>query len=247
LRVALVTGAARGIGAAIAVGLAADGARVAAVDLNSPAETGAAIRAAGGECVPIVADVATEDGARAAAEQTRDALGAVGILVNNAAQLGSVPIFDLDYETWRRTLTSNLDSQFLMTKAVLDDMLGLGWGRIVNVASSSLLTSTPGLTAYMAGKGGVLGLTSGLANDLGRFGITVNAVSPGLTRTPGVEADIHAGVIPEQALEDVVAQQAIPRPGVPEDVVGAVVFLAGDSASFLTGQFIVVDGGMTRH
>jgi 3-oxoacyl-[acyl-carrier protein] reductase len=247
LRVALVTGAARGIGAAIAVGLAADGARVAAVDLNDPEETAAAIRAAGGECVPIVADVATEDGARAAAAQTREALGPVGILVNNAAQLGSVPIFDLDYEAWRRMLTSNLDSQFLMTKAVLDDMVGLGWGRIVNVASSSLLTSTPGLTAYMAGKGGVLGLTSGLANDLGRHGITVNAVSPGLTRTPGVEADVRAGVIPAQALEDAVALQAIPRPGTPEDVVGAVVFLAGDGASFLTGQFIVVDGGMTRH
>jgi 3-oxoacyl-[acyl-carrier protein] reductase/(S)-1-phenylethanol dehydrogenase len=93
----------------------------------------------------------------------------------------------------------------------------------------------------------VLGLTSGLANDLGRFGITVNAVSPGLTRTPGVEADIRAGVIPAQALEDVVALQAIPRPGVPEDVVGAVVFLTSDAASFMTGQFVVVDGGMTRH
>jgi 3-oxoacyl-[acyl-carrier protein] reductase len=246
-RVALVTGAQRGIGAAIAAGLAADGALVAAVDRNDPEETAATIRAGGSVCEPIVADVATEDGARAAVAAARDALGPVGVLINNAAELGSASIFDLDYETWRRMLTANLDSQFLMTKAVLDDMVGLGWGRIVNVSSSSLYTSTPGLTAYMAGKGGVLGLTSGLANDLGRFGITVNAVSPGLTRTPGVEADIRAGVIPAQALEDVVALQAIPRPGVPADVVGAVVFLAGESASFLTGQFVVVDGGMTRH
>ena len=245
-RTAVVTGAARGIGAAIALGLAADGAGVALVDRVDPVETAAAIRERGGVCEPVVADVATEDGARLAATQAREALGPAGILVNNAAQLGAASILDLDYAAWRRMLTANLDSQFLMTKAVLDDMLQLGWGRIVNVASSSILTSTPGLTAYMAGKGGVLGLTSGLANDLGRHGITVNAVSPGLTRTPGVDADIRAGVIPERALEDVVALQAIPRPGAPEDVVGAVLYLASDAASFITGQFIVVDGGMTR-
>jgi len=245
-RNAVVTGAARGIGAAIATALAADGVRVAAVDRNSPDATVAAIRDAGGVCEPVVADVATEDGAQAAAAAARAALGPVGVLVNNAAALGSASIFDLDYAAWRRMLTANLDSQFLMVKAVLDDMVGLGWGRIVNVASSSLLTSTPGLTAYMTSKGGVLGLTSALANDLGRHGITANAVSPGLTRTPGVEADIDAGVMPASALDDVVLLQAVPRPGVPEDVAGTVVYLASESASFVTAQFVVVDGGATR-
>ncbi|HTO25234.1 MAG TPA: SDR family oxidoreductase [Gaiellaceae bacterium] len=245
-RNAVVTGAARGIGAAIATALAADGVRVAAVDRNSPDATVAAIRDAGGVCEPVVADVATEDGAQAAAAAARAALGPVGVLVNNAAALGSASIFDLDYAAWRRMLTANLDSQFLMVKAVLDDMVGLAWGRIVNVASSSLLTSTPGLTAYMTSKGGVLGLTSALANDLGRHGITVNAVSPGLTRTPGVEADIDAGVMPASALDDVVLLQAVPRPGVPEDVAGTVVYLASESASFVTAQFVVVDGGATR-
>ncbi|HTZ06434.1 MAG TPA: SDR family oxidoreductase [Gaiellaceae bacterium] len=245
-RNAVVTGAARGIGAAIATALAADGVRVAAVDRDSPDTTVAAIRGAGGVCEPVVADVATEGGAQTAAAAARAALGPVGVLVNNAAALGSTSIFDLDYGAWRRMLTTNLDSQFLMVKAVLEDMLGLGWGRIVNVASSSLLTSTPGLTAYMTSKGGVLGLTSALANDLGRHGITVNAVSPGLTRTPGVEADIDAGVMPASALDDVVLSQAVPRPGVPEDVAGTVVYLASESASFVTAQFIVVDGGATR-
>jgi NAD(P)-dependent dehydrogenase (short-subunit alcohol dehydrogenase family) len=117
---------------------------------------------------------------------------------------------------------------------------------IVNVASSSLLTSTPGLAAYMASKGGVLGLTSALANDLGPYGITVNAVSPGLTRTPGVEADVVAGILPGGAVEAVVATQAIPRLGTAQDLVGLVLFLTGEDASFVTGQFIVADGGATR-
>ena len=246
-RVAVVTGAARGIGRAIAEGLAETGAQVAAVDVADAGATVAAIRSHGGTCEAFAADVATEPGTREVVDRVRETLGPVAILVNNAARLGTESIFELDYETWRARLTANLDSQFLMAKAVLPDMVSAGWGRIVNVASSSLLTSTPGITAYMASKGGVLGFTSGLANDVGRFGITVNAVSPGLTRTPGVDADIAAGLVPADALEAVVAQQAIPRAGTPKDVVGAVCFLASDAASFVTGQFIVADGGMTRH
>ena len=125
-------------------------------------------------------------------------------------------------------------------------MVERGWGRIVNVASSSILTATPGLVAYMTSKGGVLGLTSALANDLGRHGITVNAVSPGLTRTPAVDADIAAGTLTEAMLDAAVATQAIPRPGTPDDLVGLVLFLTGKEASFVTGQFIVADGGATR-
>ena len=246
-RVAVVTGAARGIGQAIAEGLAATGAQVAAVDVADAGGTVAAIRAQGGTGEAFVADVASEPGTRDVVDRVRETLGPVVILVNNAARLGTESIFDLDYETWRARLTANLDSQFLMAKAVLPDMVSAGWGRVVNVASSSLLTTTPGITAYMASKGGVLGFTSGLANDVGRFGITVNAVSPGLTRTPGVDADIAAGLVPAGALEAVVSQQAIPRAGTPQDVVGAVCFLASDAASFVTGQFIVADGGMTRH
>lgn len=246
-RVAVVTGAARGIGRALAVGLASRGARVAAVDLLDVGETAAAARAAGGACEAIRADVASEEGVAAMADRVRAALGPCDILVNNAALLGTAPFLEVDYATWRRTITTNLDSHFLTAKAFLPGMVERGWGRIVGVASSSLLTSTPGLTAYMASKGGVLGFTSALANDVGRFGITVNAVSPGFTRTPGVDADIRSGIVPADAVEQVIAQQAIPREGTAEDLVGAVLFLTSDDAAFVTGQFLVADGGATRH
>jgi NAD(P)-dependent dehydrogenase (short-subunit alcohol dehydrogenase family) len=245
-RVAVVSGAARGIGRAIAEGLAARGARVAAADLLEPVETMHAIVDAGGDCLGIVADVSSEQDVQRLVEETHANLGRCDVLVNNAALLRQTPFLELDYELWQRVLRSNLDSQFLMARAFLPGMIDRAWGRVVNVASSSVLTSTPGLVAYMASKGGVLGLTSALANEVGRHGITVNAVSPGLTRTPGVDDDIRSGRLPEQALDAVVAQQAIPRAGTPADLVGAVLFLTSDDASFMTGQFLVVDGGMTR-
>ena len=114
------------------------------------------------------------------------------------------------------------------------------------MASSSIYTTTPGLSAYMASKAGVLGLTSGLANDLGQFGITVNAVSPGLTRTPAVEEDVAAGRLSEAALEAMIDQRAIRRAGTPQDLVGTVAFLVSDDAAFMTGQFLVADGGHVR-
>jgi NAD(P)-dependent dehydrogenase (short-subunit alcohol dehydrogenase family) len=245
-RVAVVSGAARGIGRALAEGLAAAGSPVAAVDLREPDETVAAITEAGGVCRGFVADVSDEAAVLALREAVHEALGPCAILVNNAAELHSAPFADLDYATWRRVIRTNLDSQFLMARAFLPDMAAAGWGRIVNVASSSLFTTTPGIAAYMASKGGVIGLTSALANDVGDLGVTVNAVSPGLTRTPGVEADIAAGVLPADAPEHVIEQQAIRRAGVPGDLVGAVRFLASDASSFMTGQLLVVDGGMTR-
>jgi NAD(P)-dependent dehydrogenase (short-subunit alcohol dehydrogenase family) len=245
-RVAVVSGAARGIGRAIAEGLAARGARVAVADLLECAETTRAIVDLGGECIGVVADVGSEHDVQRLDEEVRTRLGRCDVLVNNAALLRQTPLLELDYEGWREVLRSNLDSQFLMARTFLPGMIERGWGRVVNLASSSVLTTTPGLVAYMASKGGVLGLTSALANEVGRHGITVNAVSPGLTRTPGVDDDIRSGRLPEQALEAVVAQQPIPRAGTPSDVVGAVLFLTSDDASFMTGQFLVVDGGMTR-
>jgi NAD(P)-dependent dehydrogenase (short-subunit alcohol dehydrogenase family) len=185
-------------------------------------------------------------GAPADVERIAAEVGRCDVLVNNAALLGSTPFLELDHAVFRETLRVNLESQFLLAKAFAPGMVERGWGRIVNVASSSLLTSTRGIAAYMASKGGVLGLTSALANDLGPHGITVNAVSPGLTRTPAVEADLAAGVITEAVLAAAQSTQAIPRAGTPEDLVGLVLFLTGKEASFVTGQFIVADGGATR-
>lgn len=240
--VAVVTGAARGIGRAVAEGLGSRGASVVAVDVLDAGETVEAIAAAGGEGRALVADVGSpDDVARVAAE-----VGRCDVLVNNAALLGRTPFLELDHDQFRETLRVNLESQFLLAKAFAPGMVERGYGRIVNVASSSLLTPTPGLVAYMASKGGVLGLTSALANDLGPHGITVNAVSPGLTRTPGVEVDVAAGTLPEDVFDAMTRAQAIPRTGTPDDLVGLVLFLTGKEASFVTGQFIVADGGATR-
>lgn len=236
-RVCVVTGGARGIGRAIAEGLAERGDRVAVVDVLDVGETVATIASSGGTAVGIGVDVGDERSVRALGEEVRERLGPCEILVNNAARLHTEDVVDLDYATFADVLRTNLHGPFLTTSVFLPDMIERGWGRIVNVASSSLLTSMPGLTAYMTSKGGVLGLTSAVANDAGRHGITVNAVSPGLTRTPGVEADIRESRFPAEALEHVVAAQAIPRAGTPRDVVGAVLFLTSDGASFMTGQW----------
>jgi NAD(P)-dependent dehydrogenase (short-subunit alcohol dehydrogenase family) len=245
-RIAVVSGAARGIGRALAEGLAARGAHVVAVDVLEGGETVDAIVARGGRCLSIVADVGSPDDVTRVAGEVAASVGICDVLVNNAALLGTTPFLELGYDRFRESVRVNLESQFLMAKAFVPGMVERGWGRIVNVASSSLLTSTPGLTAYMTSKGGVLGLTSALANDLGRLGITVNAVSPGLTRTPGVEADVAAGVLPDSAVEAAIATQAIPRPPTPEDLVGLVLFLTGEDAGFVTGQFLIADGGATR-
>jgi len=246
-RVAVVTGAARGIGQAIAIGLADRGARVAAVDLHPPEDTVRSIADAGGAGLALVADVADEAAVRRLASEVAVAYGPCEILVNNAAlQLPPAPFERIGYQTWRRVLTVNLDSMFLTCQAFLPPMVAAGWGRIVNVASTSVFTSTPGLTPYMASKGGVVGFTSGLANDVGTHGITVNAVSPALTRTPAVEEAIAAGGFPPEMLDAVASVQSIKRPGTPDNVVGLVAFLATDAAEFITGQFIAADGGLTR-
>lgn len=251
---AIVTGAARGIGAAIALRLAKDGHSVALLDrrpLQAMSEVVAPIEQAGGHAAAFGADLADPPSLLSAVAEVQARLGPVDVLVNNAGVSRTDEIRELTFEQafarWRELLTINLDGTFAMCAAVIPGLIERGYGRIVNLASSSVLTSTPGMTAYMASKGGIIGLTSGLANDLGRFGITVNAVSPGMTRTPAVAEDILAGRLPADVMEGIVARQAIPREGTPDDLAGLVAFLCGREASFITGQFIVADGGMTRH
>lgn len=230
-RVAVVTGAARSFGRAVADALADRGAAVARVDLHD---------------TDFVADCSSPDGVARLADDVHTRLGPCDILVNIAGINFARPFDELDYDDWRRVQRINLDSQFLLCKAFAPDMAAKGWGRIVNMASSSIYTNTPGLTAYMASKAGALGLTSGLANDLGPHGITVNAVSPGLTRTEAVDESIRTGTFPEEVLDAMVGERAIPRHAAVDDLVGTVLFLVSDAAAFVTARFVVADGGATR-
>jgi 3-oxoacyl-[acyl-carrier protein] reductase len=245
-KVAIVTGAARGIGAALARGLAARGAFVVATDLRPADEVCREIEAASGRCVSFTADVSTEEGVLNLREQVHEVCGPCEILVNNAGIEGGAPFAEMNYALWRHVIQTNLDSQFLMATAFAPDMIERGWGRIVNVSSTAIYGASAGLTPYMASKAGVLGLTSGLASDLGEHGITVNAVSPAFTRTPMVEEAIDRGFMPPNVDTLVMERQSLKRRATPEDLVGTVLFLTSDDAAFVTAKFVAADGGLSR-
>ena len=236
-RVAIVTGAAQGIGRAIAAGLAARGAQVVAVDIKPLDETVAAI---GERVTPRILDVSDEGAWQALSLDIDKAFGRADIVINNAAYLPWAPFDDLTPEIWRRTLSVNLDAHFFSAKALVPLMRRHHWGRIIAIASNSIGIAEPGLSHYMASKMGEIGFVRGLANDLGQDGVTVNAVLPALTDTPAI------AVLSEEARRGVYQQQAIKRLGQPQDLVGPVAFLTSDDAAFITGQALVVDGGLYK-
>src|SRR3954454_23624740 len=242
-RVAAITGAASGMGLAVAQRLASVGHRVALLDLDGDA----AIRAAGDlgqggtDAIGLTVDVSDRTAADAAMEKVRAELGPIEVLVTSAGLDEFQPFTDITIESWERMLAVNLTGTFHSVQAVIPDMLEAGWGRIVTISSSSAQSGTARMAHYVASKGGVIGLTKALAVEYAANGITVNTIPPGFIDTPMVRRAEARGDLPP--IDAVIARTPVRRAGTPDDVAAACAFLCSDDAGYVTGQAIGVNGG----
>jgi len=239
-RVAIVTGAAQGIGRAVARKLAGEGATVVCADLNGAGakEAAAELPAALG----LEIDVSKPDDVQRMVDETLARYGKVDAMAHAAAIVPFASWDDVSFEEWRRIMGTNLDGTYLTNRAVYGPMREAGYGRIVNICSNVVLSGTPNLAHYVASKGGVWAFTRALAREIGKYGITVNSVAPGLTETEGVLASPH-----KEAFDFVQMLQCIPRRGVAADIAPAVAFLLSEEAGWVTGQMLVADAGMSHN
>jgi 3-oxoacyl-[acyl-carrier protein] reductase/(S)-1-phenylethanol dehydrogenase len=237
-RVAVLTGAAGGLGEAFAYRLAACGYRLVLTDRQPCDALASQVRDACDHVDTIACDLADTGGVEQFTAEVLDRVGRVDVLVNNAAFMPQIPLEAMTATLWRQIMTINVDAPFLLAKGFSVGMASRRWGRIINLASSTIWGPPAGLSAYACSKMGVIGLTRALAAELGRHGITVNAISPGLTRHAGSAANIAA-----EAFEGVRTRQFIPRTELPDDLTGALAFLASEDSRFITGQVLNVDGG----
>ena len=244
----IVTGAARGIGAAFAKALAAEGARVSVCDLLDPEPTVQAINEAGGQAIGSVCDIMDPASVRDLVARTASSFGAVHGLVNNAALFASLKpgrFEDIDSELFDRVLQINVRGTFECIKAVAPLMRQQKYGKIVNIASGTVFKGSPMMLHYVTSKGAVIALTRAVSRELGTDGICVNAIAPGLTMSEGVAA--HKDNFPDAMIRGNTATRALPREQAPEDLTGAVCFLMSAGSDFMTGQTMVVDGGSVMH
>jgi NAD(P)-dependent dehydrogenase (short-subunit alcohol dehydrogenase family) len=247
-KVAVISGAANGIGQAFAERLAHDGAHIVIADLLPATDTAKLVEQAGRNVLALNCDVSSESSVTSLAAEVTARFGRCDILVNCAGVYPLQSFAEITFAEWRRVQAINLDSVFLMCAAFVPGMRARKWGRIVNLASSTLGSVVSGFVHYVSSKGGVVGFTRALASELGDDGITVNAISPGLTRSPGTLARTPRPGF--ATMEDEFAfaakMQAIKRPEVPGDLLGAISFLTSDDAAFMTGQTLNIDGGRVR-
>jgi 2-hydroxycyclohexanecarboxyl-CoA dehydrogenase len=242
-KVALVTGAAAGIGAACAKRIAADGVMIGVLDLDEPrsAQTVNAITAAGGKAVALGADITRQDQVQRAVAKCREALGPITIVVNNAGVTDFTPFEQVTEDLWNLVYRVNVLGTFLVTQAVLPDMKAAKWGRIVNISSSSAQTGSVNMTTYSSSKGAIVTFTRSLAQELGPLGITVNNVAPGsIMNTIMSEANKHRGRLSPEELGRTIP---VRRVGEPADLANAVAWLCLESTGYFTGQTVGVNGG----
>ena len=242
-KVAIVTGGARNIGAVYARALAAEGARVVVADVLDGADTARAIEEAGGQAVSVEVDVSREDDTLRMTETAMDAFGRVDVLVNNAAIYLSInrrPFYEISAEEWDRVTAVNIKGVFLCAKAVFPHMRDQGGGKIINISSNTVMAGTPDFLHYIASKSALVGMTRSMARELGTHGINVNAIAPGLVEHEGQ-------TVPGEISASRVRARSIQRRQTPEDLTGALLYLASPDSDFVTGQTLVVDGGDLLH
>lgn len=237
-KVALITGAAGGLGGPFALRLAREGCHIAITDRAPADELVSAIEATGRRVYFEACDLADGDAVQHLASNVLAKFGRCDILVNNAAYMPLMPLEQIDRASFRRFLAINLEAPLILAQTMAADMAKRKWGRIVQIASSTVGNPMPGFCSYITTKMGGLGMVRGLAAELGHKGITVNAISPGLTRTPASEKEL-----PQALFDAVVQRQLIKRTEVPDDLCGTLAFLTSDDAAFITGQNLFVDGG----
>lgn len=245
-KIAIVTGAAQSIGAAYAKGLAAEGAKVSIADLEPADSVVRAIRDAGGEAISQICDVSDADAVAKLVRSTEEAFGGVHILVNNAAifaRLVSLPLEEISTKDWDRAFAINVRGPFQCVKAALPIMRRQGYGKIINIASGTVFKGVPMMLHYVSTKGAVIAMTRSMANELGKDGIRVNCIAPGLTSTDFLKS--RNDIVDHLAL--MARSRAIQREEVPEDLVGACIFFASPDSDFISGQCLVVDGGQVMH
>jgi 2-hydroxycyclohexanecarboxyl-CoA dehydrogenase len=243
VKVALVTGAATGIGAAISRRLARDGIAIGVLDIlmDNASKVADEIGGAGGKAIPLQADIADREQVKAAVAKLRVAFGPITVLVNNAGITGMVSFEDLTDAQWDRMFEVNVKGTFIVTQVVVPDMKAAGWGRIVNISSSSAQSGAALMAHYSASKGAIIAFTKTLARELGPLGITCNNIPPRFVMNTVMSEKAFSD--PRMSREESINAGPIRRQGEPEDIAGACAWLVSDEAGYVTGQTIGVNGG----